>query len=437
MNQNLPYFLIENEEFPKSYLKETFDDASYNYLIEHEYIKVRNQSASFKFVGVVSIGTDLICILPKYFEGVELSNSEKLEKFRTIIRVLKKNTKYELLPDINHTQQVEGLVSEISLADSILRDYLEFGIFEKSKVESSMNSSGEINWNQTVNLIDPILSNKRPIYHDVYNFINQTEEYNVITELHKWCIKYCLIKYGSVLGFNFSFTIDTVASYRQIGELDYLLSIVEKEIQISYLDRTMSLLKKIRSLLKRKGSPNKPAISLFGTGYFHVVWENVCSQSFKNVKDVYEHLIPKPIWHNTIGESKEADYTLNPDIVCINTSNTAFFILDAKYYNLKFQNNPYNISGMPGVGDVSKQMLYEKAFSSIKTENHYNILLFPGFIDSFMEIIGSVTFDLLLGHRVYNVLINPDQIFESYLQNETKGYDYLDYLSENINHQKI
>ena len=88
--------------------------------------------------------------------------------------------------------------------------------------------------------------------------------------------------------------------------------------------------------------------------------------------------------------------------------------------------------GNPGVGDISKQMLYEKSFYSLEIQNRYNLFLFPKLVKSLFEIKGFITFDLFPNQKIYNVFLNPDQIFESYLHESKLGYSNLDVISNKI-----
>ena len=85
--------------------------------------------------------------------------------------------------------------------------------------------------------------------------------------------------------------------------------------------------------------------------------------SDKNVKrQKLIDIIEKPIWQGEDTESKAAD-TLIPDLIsmpCIERKDW-FIIFDAKYYNLQLEKGK-KLCGNPGVGDVTKQYLYQLAY---------------------------------------------------------------------------
>ena len=74
-------------------------------------------------------------------------------------------------------------------------------------------------------------------------------------------------------------------------------------------------------------------------------------------------VIEKPKWKSTEGDVKEASDTLIPDLISVPKVGQVdyFFIFDAKYYNLQLERQK-PLKGNPGVGDVTKQYLYQLAY---------------------------------------------------------------------------
>lgn len=431
-------FLTEDDYIPKDSIKNLMDDLSYEFLLEHQYLKGDpNGYVAFQYVGVITYMSNVICVLPKYYKDTNLSNEEKRAKFKTVLRVLKKVQNSVLLPDSKYLRSADDIISEIAVADYLLRDFIDHGIYQKRREEVLLNTSGEVNWDQTISALDPIISKGQPIYHDLYNYTNITEEFNVIAEVHKWAIKYCLRKYSDILEYNISFQEDSVDELNNIADTAQLLGVIERELRVKYIDREINLLENLHKLIYKKGKNLNSNFNIYGTGYFHTVWEQVCSYSFNNKKERYSKHIPKPAWKNNEGRIVYKD-TIDPDVLATNNDETAFFVLDAKYYNYQMHESPSTaLSGNPGVGDVSKQILYEKAFNHIEISEKHNVFLFPRLIDSFFEIKGSVTFALLEGHEVFNVVVNPEILFESFLSNEKIGLENLDRIAEEINNGKL
>lgn len=120
------------------------------------------------------------------------------------------------------------------------------------------------------------------------------------------------------------------------------------------------------------------------TSSFHTVWENACATVFGShlhckLKDppialsskdtpiqnaTLIELIEKPKW---IAHANGTSYpptvtdTLIPDLITIfqRAKTICFGIFDAKYYVIKLEES--EVSGQPGIGDITKQYLYQRA----------------------------------------------------------------------------
>ena len=297
---------------------------------------------------------------------------------------------------------------------------------------------------------------------------NELEDEYIITQIHKWAIKYCLSKYGLILDYNSSvFHEDAINNINEIGEETFIKRILEKELSEVFVDRNIRLLKLLKSLITNEFDTNQKNISLFGTRNFEIIWEKVCSKVFKNdienkaplpyEQKSFKDNIKRPIWSDdNTGEGVPKE-TIIPDIVCVNYSRKSFFIIDAKYYNTRFESSPTEIqdnSGVadvskqilqdnPGVADVSKQILYEHAFRDIFDKeflNWYNILVFPKLgISDLWEIYGTVKFGLniFMENTVWLMYFSPNKIYSNYLNNSAWGEIQLNLIADTIDNRII
>ena len=126
-------------------------------------------------------------------------------------------------------------------------------------------------------------------------------------------------------------------------------------------------------------------ISMFGTTAYHAVWEKVCAAVFDNKlnttlsqlkmsvplasefkdrsSETLINIIEKPKWKGIDMVEVDASDTLIPDLINIPQINGLdhFLIFDAKYYNIQLEKGK-SLRGNPGVGDVTKQYLYQLAY---------------------------------------------------------------------------
>jgi hypothetical protein len=88
-------------------------------------------------------------------------------------------------------------------------------------------------------------------------------------------------------------------------------------------------------------------------------------------------VIERPKWCGQTSGGTEfvkiADKSLTPDLITIhrNGEECNFIIFDAKYYNIQLEANQ-PLSGQPGVGDVTKQYLYQLAYRKFVEANRIN-----------------------------------------------------------------
>lgn len=129
-------------------------------------------------------------------------------------------------------------------------------------------------------------------------------------------------------------------------------------------------------------------------------------------------VIEKPKWILNSGIYHEALKTFELDIVTY--TDDTFIILDAKYYKLTF--NEHNLAGNPGLGDITKQYLYQLALNDFIKERFKhvrNALLFPKY-DGDIENKGKVVIEILSGlplEDIQVIMLPACEINEIYLKN--------------------
>ena len=95
-------------------------------------------------------------------------------------------------------------------------------------------------------------------------------------------------------------------------------------------------------------------------------------------------------------------------------------ILDAKYYNLRLEKGKV-LSGNPGIGDVTKQYLYQLAYQRFVEEHEFtevkNCFLMPTEMDRMIEK-GAVTLEMFSPLQLAHIqvrLMPATTIFDYYL----------------------
>ena len=222
--------------------------------------------------------------------------------------------------------------------------------------------------------------------------------------------------------------------------------------------RKQILLKTIYAYVAHKRTlQDSYGISMYGTNSFNLVWEDVCSEVFDNklhsaigqlelpvsVCEEYKSsnklidIIERPIWTgiDTDGGmfNKTSSETLIPDLVTISYQDEKiqFLIFDAKYYNINLEKGE-ELRGNPGVGDVTKQYLYQLAYKKFISDHQIEIVkncfLMPTEDDKIVKK-GRVKMDMLsnLGLQDIQIRLLPaEMMYNYYLSNEIMDVSALD-----------
>lgn len=415
-------YLIEDDYISEDKLKLLFNGSAIDFeaIVKHPFVKYNDSGQlAFSYVGIISLNNFIICFFPKYYKR----NREvlPLEDMICILKMLKKvGSKENLTPDYrNYSTNYQSYGGEFVIANYLIKDYLDHGLYQKEYSYIELNQPGEINWQKTINEVVPIFSKQRPIYADTFNNVSYSSSSHLITELQKYAVRHLLMKYGLLLDYKFRMYEDTADRLEDIGPKNYLIHVIVKELTQVFTDQKIQLLKLLLAFLKSEFTSSDHSACLFGTGYFHTIWERICSHSFSNQVDMYLSKMPKPIWNDLMGNQIDVN-TFRPDIVHYSVSKNVFFILDAKYYLLNLQKigDKLDVNGNPGIGDISKQFIYEKAFQNLGKEHITNALLFPKLQDMPFQIEGFVSLSLFPDRKIWILYIEPRLLIENFINNK-------------------
>lgn len=427
-------FIRELKHYPKSEILKILgnNEKIFNQLTEYAVIDAENDMYHFKFVGVIIIENCVINCYPKY-----ISNKDNISRdFKQVLNVIKKYKK--LHDDFSYeNEEMEDIsFNLLSLMLFFIEDYYENGIYTNIQNILETNGNGEINWDRTINDNFAIIKDDRPYYtelqtkykiDDLYDYFRLLHEY-IITECSKRLEKSNLLDYFDLMPIELSDrTLD------DLGDRKYIISKLEKEMNIEFNTHKQKLLKSMHDYLSNENSfTNENFLTLYGTTTYHVIWEEMCSQVFgnkldKQLKDIVNFnsklrlidLIEKPNWISK-EYSLRADNTFIPDLITFYKGN--FIIFDAKYYNLTFKRE--KLAGHPGIESISKQYFYELAFKDfiekLKFEGVKNAFLFPTYAEK-IENKGYVELKMLHSIGLENiqvVMLPANEINQLYLENK-------------------
>ncbi|WP_035288054.1 LlaJI family restriction endonuclease [Clostridium sp. KNHs214] len=422
---------------------------------------------AFKYVGIILYKNIVIKCLPKYLSRT-YTTEEKDRLLKLIIQVLRKYGIVESNVGTIDVYESEEAIDMLNLIIYILTDFIDNGLYHNQKNVYEINGDGEIDWDKTVNEIDPFVIKNRPIYFDLITYENIDNNNDFFRMLHKYVITQSS-RMLSEVGLNNIFSLPEIEF--EVDEnwfLDerYVINRINQELNIQFVAKKQTLLKVMLAFFERKFNKDiDDRYQLFGTMDFNLVWEKVCAivldnkcntrlnaiseldQTIVQAKYVkatgevkrLKELVPFPYWIpnedlTTIPSQKrhKAKKSLVLDLISIFRNNTDkyFVIWDAKYYNLHLEVDTVN--GNPGVEDVIKQYVYEAIYKQFMIEHgfnkKYNILLFPSDKDVTEEKGIAELKEIKDMLAVGNILVKKvpaHMMFELYIKNkQLNAYEY-------------
>ena len=406
----------------------------------------------FSFVGVIVVYGRILKCYPKYIS----SKQEPKAEMKQILRVLEKYNAKEQIIKLFNTNEDEGSFNLLAVMLFLLQDYYENGVYANDVNIIETNGNGEILWHKTINETFSYISDDRPYYIELQTIKRVSDEYDFFRRLHE-SILTIFSKELEQSDLPDLFNISTVELSEEVledfGDEDYILYRIQNELNVQYNTRKQMVLKAMYAYVAQKVSfDDIESFSMYGSNSFNLVWEKVCAENFGSVLDKklselpprlseeYESLknkklkeiIDKPQWFkykpHLIGEEVE---TLKPDLICIYTcvdDKYCFGIYDAKYYCIDFkeQNGKYKVTGQPGVGDITKQYLYQLAYDDFIIKQGYeyvqNMFFCPqesaepdyGYVE--MKMLHTIGDKML--ENIAVVKLCATEMYDIYLQNE-------------------
>lgn len=404
----------------------------------------------FTFVGVLTVGNIVIKCFPKYL----LTKKAPLEEMKQVLKVLNKYNSKEQIINLFNGDEEQRAFNLLSIILYIIDDYNENGVYINQQNIIETNGDGEILWDNTINETFAIIINNRPFYTELQTVNTINNDIDYFTRLHKYIVTECCnkLKYGGLLEVFDLEEINISEEYiDDFGDIDYILYRLEREINIQFITRKQRLLKTLYTYIAHRKSFNDSfGLSMYGTNNFNLVWEKVCANVFDDKlstpigklklptdlhndyihrkKDTLLDIIKKPVWRYFDSYGNEYDNlakdTLTPDLISLyDTDNgMCFGIFDAKYYNLKLEKN--KLQGQPGVGDITKQYLYQLAYNDFILKHGFtsvkNAFLMPTEEDDIL-LNGEVEMEFLKGlsnpplSNILVIKLYASKIYQYYL----------------------
>ena len=353
----------------------------------------------FTYVGIITCGSRVIKVFPKYLLSPK---EDHLDEMKQVIKVLEMYSRSEeQIINVFNGNGENRSFNILGVILYLLNDYYEYGIYTNSEDIVEINGEGEILWEKTMDESFTLIEDNRPFYMELYTRKTVDDDMDYFKRLHECVLTECSHQlHEAQLDILFDMDVLELSeeSLQDLGDRDYILERIHKELNVQFNTRRQILLKTIYAYVsqERRLMEENNGISMFGTTAYHVIWEKVCAEVFDNklnttlcqlkmsipLSEKYQsvkmktliEIIEKPIWQGT-DTTETASDTLIPDLISILQigGEDYFFIFDAKYYNIQLEKGKC-LRGNPGVGDVTKQYLYQLAYRDFINAHNISVV---------------------------------------------------------------
>jgi len=414
---------------------------------------------AFTYVGIITYGSRIIKVYPKYLLSIK---EDYLVEMKQVIKVLEKYShSTEQIINVFNGDGENCSFNILAVILFLLNDYYEYGIYSNSEDIIEINGEGEILWGKTIDESFVLIEENRPYYMELYTEKTIDDDKDFYKRLHECILTECSKQLRDAQ-LDTLFDIDTLELSEEtlldFGDKDYILERILKELNVQFNTHRQILLKTLYTYISqdRRILEEDDGISMYGTTAYQAVWEKVCAEVFDNKlnttlgqlrmsvplaeafqdrkKKALIDIIEKPIWEG-VDTVEAAGDTLIPDLISIPQIDgvDCFLIFDAKYYNIQLERGK-PLRGNPGVGDITKQYLYQLAYKDfVKAHNIVvvkNCFLMPTEKD---EIInkGTVKMPMLEALGLENIqvrLIPAAELYECYLNRQKMDISRLNLL---------
>lgn len=351
---------------------------------------ITEETYQFTFVGMIKIMGRTLIIYPKYIKDVVKDVDNQFKKFKQILKVLELYEKREVQKLMTSESEVIEEENSLSIAIQLLNYHSEYGLYNVEKKLYEESGEGGINWEKTINEAPLVFSGLSPMYLPPYTEIINIDEFHIIRMIQLAVMKDINTVYYDIL-FLLDFTLpqNTEINLNDLADIETLIYHLDNEFNSQFITHKLELIRLLKLyLLSHKREDNYSNLTLYGVTKFDRVWEDVCrkvygddlgnSLYFLGIKNtlkfksstLLKNVVERPLWTDEQERRDvKASKSLELDVLHVNKRKKLFEIYDAKYYMISFKEN--NIKGQPGIGDITKQYLYEQVYKNIAESNNY------------------------------------------------------------------
>lgn len=300
----------------------------------------------------------------------------------------------------------------------LIEDYLEHGYYNELEYLEEKGLLGKINWKRTISKPSEIMTKNGPIYTNFIIRKSKTNENNLLTRIHEFCIYESYQKLGWL--FDPKNSVKRPLLIIDTDNKNKYLSILNEELKKTFQDYKKELIKNMIHLITGLDDMKQKKLSLeCGTTKFYHVWEKMIDKAYSNISNI-EQYYPHGEWH--ISNNTVKNSALQPDTI-IRLKNEVY-IYDSKYYTYC---NTNSITHLPTTDSIQKQITYaEYIHKKFNVKTIYNVFVMPGMIKEKLKYVGYATADWKDNdksfHKIYTYMLDTKFMINNY---NKKPFDYI------------
>lgn len=402
-----------------------------------------------EFVGIRYQDGSLKVYFPSGFSApVEKKEKEYRKDILNLVSVLSAYSKESNGVDENRLFNKEEVPFPIHAYIHVFNYFLNYGYYVESEPYYKKSSIGKINWSRTIKQIRPQISGEKPnesvVYLDFITKRSNSNENELISQIHKYCVFESYEKIGCLFGYfrpekpHIPFNAKMFAA------------ILKSKIAKTFNEKHLLLFRNMLDIICYMGLKEDNRKAAFGTTDFEYVWEGLIDKVFGIDTGSKKKYFPHCVWKITDQEESADELerkktALRPDTIMLsglNDTEADIFVLDAKYYQY---GEKREAKKLPGTGSIIKQIAYAEFIESMrknKSDNRNNIpngKIYNAFIlpyasnksktDYALECFGHAECDWKKGpesyNKIYGILLDVRTIMQRHPENSNSDIQKL------------
>lgn len=367
------------DRFSKSELIRLYPDVARS-LSDRWTVMMENANETVAWVGVAYAGRGKTAFFLPH--GAPSGDGERTDFAKSVMQAIVRFAK-------DYGRQGEGRsfasASSAALMADIASDFRDNGLYAvRERIRS--RHDGRPDWARTVkNSVAYPGRNGAPVYCEIASTRSFSDATNVVARIqeqvlaeiarhHRWWL-------GSYFGDRETPRPPPAPWPRSIW--GRLLKSARREL---YQVRAIRLVDMLDAYLTEEGETGSGGV-ICGVSDFSTVWEVMLRETLSGVESGWNSLLPRPVYRGPEDLRYKTD-GMEIDVVVRHGEH--LFILDAKYYRGGADGS------VPGVADISKQIIYQRAVEStgrVASGSIVNAFIFPGETTA-RSPFSVITFDL-------------------------------------------